>query len=268
MKSRLQLNPDRLVLLLKHDFQKYWKKILMIIGGAFVASSVLALFFVITGDYALVANEMHTVLYPMILIWVGMFLVSMSFKDMNEDSERQNYLSLPASHLEKYTSRFILTGIVLPLFISIVYCIYAFFYDSVVLMALDDGIKRFSFFTNIFSGYTPTSFDFLKFYLPLHSVFFLGAITFRKLNFFKTLFSGISIIFMFVGMVYFFGKLLLPELYTGWAVLEGNIKVEPNEWMRVFFDDWGKDIFYGILMIIIPIVLWIVGYFKLTEKEA
>jgi len=154
------------------------------------------------------------------------------------------------------------------LFISIAYCIYAFFYDSIVLMALDGGITRFSFFTNTFPAYFPTSFDFLKFYLPLHSVFFLGAIAFRKLNFFKVLLSALLLCLSFAGIIYLIGTVLLSEIYTGIWLLEDTPEVVPSDWFQSITDNYGKDILYGILLIFIPIVLWIVGYFKLTEKEA
>lgn len=267
MKNKIQFNLNRLVLMLKHDLAKYWKKILTIIGGSFLAGTLFAVFFTITEDYALVANEMHLILFPFILFFVGMFLVSLSFKDLNSDSERIFYLGMPASHLEKYISRFIYTGILFPLFISVAYCIYAFFYDTVILTLLDSGITRFSFFTNIFQGYTPTSFDFLKFYLPLHSVFFLGAIAFRKLAFFKTLFSGWLVVFLSAGISYLLVMILLPELFAGGGFLQ-NPTVEPSEWFQEFFETYIDDILYIIGLIIIPIVFWIVGYFKLTEKEA
>lgn len=267
MKDKVQFDFDRLVFMLRHDWAKYWKKILMIIGGAFMSATLIALLFTLTGDHALVANEMHLVLFPLILFFGGMFLVSLSFRDLNNDTERIFYLGMPASHLEKYASRFIYTGILFPLFISIVYCIYAFLYDSVVLMALDSGITRFSFFSNIFEGSTPTSFDFLKFYLPLHSIFFLGAIAFRKLAFFKTLFTGFVFFFMMVSVGYITARIVLPELFAGGGFLQ-EPTIEPNEWFKEMFETYLDDILYIIGLIITPIVFWVAGYFKLTEKEA
>lgn len=268
MKNKIQFNLSRLTLMLKYDFNKYWKKSLLIIGGSLVAISILSLLMCMTGDGHFVIHEGHTAFFPMILIFVGGLLVSFSFKDLDRDPERISYLALPASHLEKYTSRFILTAIVLPLFISIVYSLYAFiFYDNIFPLLTDgkEHLQRFSFFSHVFKG-TPTPFDFLKMFFALHSALFLGAITFRKLAVFKTLISGFLLIVSSAALVYLLTMLLLPELFVGGGFLV-DPKVEPNLWLQEKAEGYGQDLMYSMIFFVTPLVFWLIGYFKLTEKE-
>lgn len=267
MNNKLQLNISRLGFMLKHDIGKYWKRVLIIIGGAFVFITLFAALFYNTGDEHFIAHEGHATFFPMILFGVGFLLVSFSFKDLYEDSERSSYLGLPASHLEKYLSRFILTFFILPIFISMIYCIYAFLYDSVLTLLKANDIMYFSFFSNEFIGRVPTSFDFLKIFFPIHSIFFLGAITFRKLAIIKTFLNGFILFITIISALYFCAKLILPELFTGWVLL-GDPKVIPNEWFQGIVSEYGKDVLYGFLCLVVPVFLWTASYFKLTEKEA
>ena len=267
MKNKLQLDINRFGFMLKHDLGKYWKRVLLIIGGAFVIVTLISLLLYAVGDLHFIAHEGHTVFFPAILFWLGLFLVSFSFKDLYEDSERSFYLNLPASYLEKYLSKLILTLLVLPIVIFVMYYFYAFFYDNALAIFTNAEVNYFTLFSNNFIG-VPTSFDYFLMFLVIHSVFFIGAITFRKLAFIKTLLSSFTMLVGTAGILYLLLKIILPELFTGWVIFD-DPKVVPNEWFQeLVTGDYCKDISYSFLCLVIPVFLWTVSYFKLTEKEA
>ncbi len=265
MEHKLEFNLKRIGLLLKNDLNNYTKPLLMTLGGAYVLISLFALLFLITGDEHFVSHEFHPTFFPFLLFGLGLFLVSVSFRELNRDSDRLFYLSLPASRLEKHLTRTLLTLIGIPLLISISYLIYAFIFNLIVSNMTGNESSSFSLFNSHFPN-DPSPIILVTIFMGIHSIFFLGAITFRKLEFFKTIIFGFGILLFLLAIGYILLRILIPDLFDGMSMVS-TPPIEPGKGFKDWYANNAEWIFKTLFFLIIPITLWLVGYFKLTEKE-
>ncbi len=265
MKSQLNLN--KVFLLLKRDWIKYRTNIFLIFGGSYVLLTLISMFLYMGGDGHFLIHEGHTVFFPMLLIWLGAIMTSLAFRELNSSGEREFYLVLPASHLEKYLSKFIITAFFLPLVILVSYFIFAKIYDNtlVSLIGHAQDLKPFRLMDSGFEGVPSPAFYFLV-YISVHSIFFLGAITFRKIQFMKTLFVGFFFMWFIVGISFFLFRMIFPDFFDGWTPIEPNFV--PNEYMKDLVENNVERVARFAAFIFFPVVFWITAYFKLTEKEA
>lgn len=114
--------------------------------------------------------------YIVTLCLVGFVMTSRSFKELHNPSVTYHYLTLPCSNFERFLSKWLLTAVIFP----------------VALMMLFFAIAGFCYWV---LGAPAHYFDFLydsnwhRFakYLIVHSIFFMGAIFFKRYAFMKTL---------------------------------------------------------------------------------
>jgi hypothetical protein len=119
------------------------------------------------------------VLFGIYLIGGGMVLTSMAFQDMHHPLERYRYLMLPCSNLERFLSRYLLTG---PLFL--LYALASFVaIDRVANLLTDLWIGERE---PLFSPLSAQSLVLLRVYLFAHIAVLTGAICFRSYALIRT----------------------------------------------------------------------------------
>jgi len=266
MKSSLTLNPGRIGLLLKKEVFYESKKLWIAIGAIFVLMTI-GIFAVgaDSSDLVGVNYYVHEGWYSFFLVMGGFVYSSYAFSELNDKLERASYLSLPASHLEKFTSKWLQTFIFFPIAFTILYFIYSWiiyfifqYFDYISLMPLQ-------IFSTVKGEYIV--FTAIKSFMASQAIFLLAAVTFRKFEFFKVILTmfGLSIIFLIISGIGF--RIIFADLFNG-IFTNNMVRVLPGDNLTFTTEDFIPSIIGRVACIVLPIFFWIVGYFKLTEKEA
>jgi hypothetical protein len=188
------------------------------------------------------------------LIIVGLISTSVVFSELNSPHRGYLYLTLPASAFEKLISSWLVTSIFYVIFGMIMLFILNLYY---ILIAEVFGSYSPPLI-NIFSGEVLKPFGI---YMVVQSIFLLGAIYFRRVNFLKTILAW----FVFI---------MLISVYTGLLgkILFNHFAVDSHDLNRSF------ELKFTIENQIIPItkyLFWIavapffltVSYFRLKERQ-
>ncbi|TVQ88357.1 MAG: hypothetical protein EA393_09055 [Bacteroidetes bacterium] len=189
-----------------------------------------------------------------IFIFIGGFIVtSAAYNELHTPARGQFYLILPANTLEKLLSNWLLS--------SAVFVVVAFVLLSVVL-GITTLLSSWVFNTDtaFFNPFTHDNLENMGVYVVVQSIFFLGALYFRKNNFIKTLLSVFVVMF---GLSIILG-------FLGWVILgEFNHISDENlpESNFVFFTETLPQIARIIFWWLTAPFFLLVSYFKLKERE-
>lgn len=184
----------------------------------------------------------------------GLIYTSLIFSELNSTHRAYLYFSIPASAFEKLLSAWLLSSIMYVLFGIILIYIVNFYYILVAGVFTSKTVELVNLF----------NLDVLKTfgtYMVIQSIFFLGAIYFRRVNFLKTLLAG----FVFMVIISIYSGLLLKLLF-------GSTSLESKNFVG------GVNIAFTAEFVIIPIakyLFWlaiapfflIVSYFRLKERQ-
>ena len=216
------------------------------------------------------------------LYFVGCLYASTIFSDLGSKAQGIEWLSLPASHLEK-------------LLCAIFFCVLLFFISYTLLFYLVDipmtrlanhfissGHRMYpgtlirippNEVLNIFSGngMPPMADDFkvlLLGFFAVQSAFLLGSVYFARYSFIKT---TIAVLLVLLASVTFIMKGLQGHIPDPWRIddlvrwVQYKNMFEQSGLIRL---PGGIDKILGFLAkFAAPFLLWIVTYFRLKEKE-
>jgi hypothetical protein len=250
---------DRYVLLLKKEIAENGRNVFKAI---FLTLFLVALFIIIEALNSSPKNVFysHTLksYYFIGLFVLGAGFAGFSFPALRKNEKTINYLSLPASALEKYLSYFTLTTIGF----FIIYSLLFFILYSVFFVVIDIySEEEILFFPYKLHGILPYFIAFIN----LNAVFLLGATIFRKTPpFFTILFGGFVSISIFLVVALLMSITGTHNIYTS---DEEVLTYSRTSGIRI--DD---ILFYQILKYLsffgFAIFFWFIGYLKLKEKEA
>jgi hypothetical protein len=217
---------------------------------------------------------------------LGCFFGSMLFNELSSGPKAINYLSFPASHLEKLACG-LLYGVV---FFFIAYTAIYYIVDFAMVnlgnslagdpRSLAAATDRPASVVNIFSrdpnnqsrpaNEGPGLFaTFMFVYVAVQSAYILGSVYFAKFSFIKT---TIALACIALVITLFVGKVLssmLPDhgFYSGLTSMRvfaddhfGNSKL-------VALPEWINDLLLFILKFAFAPILWVVTYFRFKEKQ-
>lgn len=111
---------------------------------------------------------------------MGFAFTARSFSEMGTYSKSLQYISLPASRCEKFTSAWVITSVVYITIATIMLVITSALMSLVAMSIYGGGFQIFNPFTIEYGNVILT-------YFVAHSAFFLGAVWFNKATFFKTI---------------------------------------------------------------------------------
>ena len=256
------LNFNRLVSTFRQDFStNLWKVLLAseALWGVLVIS--LLYFNAVNKDF-----NLHEKFYSFVLVFVGLFVASISFGELNDKKRGHFFLILPASSLEKFLSRFIYSTIGYVFLINIV-----FYTASLCAYGID-----FYLLNNtqiIFDATNPSMITAMLVFLILHSVFFFGSVYFRKLVFLKMILviSGLILFATIIGVIEM--KIILWEhinifsfenfgLQKGWMIGHNS--------MRTIFSNLKSFNNFFLIIIksgIVSLFFILLSYLRLKETE-
>jgi len=248
-------NPTRFGrLFIKHTVEHYKSYLMsltvlvgvMILGGSFLVYMI----------EARIDKGLQTAVFSMIMLLAGPIFTSTIFTDLGDKKRGTVFLTLPASHFEKYLVAWIYS-------FAIFLVIYTASFYVVVLFAVN--VKHFPGQpTEIINVFQWPILGMYLVYAFLHSIAFYGAIFFEKLHFIKTGF----IFFIFFALLIVSNKLLLGALLShpvDPTVPFGNLHFTNNN--RTVDISHQQDFFLLGILVLVTLFFWVATYFRLKEKQ-
>jgi hypothetical protein len=224
-------------------------------------------------------------MFALILI-AGIFYAARFFKEIHHSGNGVAYFMIPATQLEKLTVAVVMTTVYFYVMMMITYIIgnltgtflsnmlasldffsISLFHHSSLQWVLFEkaGLFPIAMFEVINSdvGNIRNAGWFLSVFLLIQSVFLLGSIYFKRSQVFKT-FLTVFLLFLFLFVLSLIeGKLILGDhiqTMTG-AELKAASDKEWDMWLEIF------AVPAKICYFLLPVYLWVVSYFRLTEKQ-
>jgi hypothetical protein len=234
-----------------------------------------ALFCVLTARWMLTESVFRdrflSVDYGFFLLTGGFLLASLAFSDMADPVKAQSYLMLPASPLEKFLSRYLLTSWLIvagELAVYLIFSLTAFAGRSVfggASMPLIEPFHRLLFRSIVY-------------FLAIHPLFFLGSILFRRWAFPKIILAqAVFSLFLYLftaglGRLVFRGFFFPPsetillhgtQTYLLPAFYSSSLFV-PFRWLGYA---WYAIFFFWWPFWILPPLLLLAAYHRFRETE-
>jgi len=244
-------------LLIKHTFEHY-KSYLMSLAVLFGVMLLGGCFIVYMLDAPMTIG-MQTALFTSILLLAGTIFTSTVFASLGDKKKAIVWLTLPASHFEKYLVLWLYSFLLLIIIFTGCFYTVLFFLTS---------IKHFpnepTEILDLFDRYG--GFQVFLLYAFLHAVAFYGAVRFETLHFIKTAFAffiGITFLIIINHLIQygiFGGGVLMNVPFGGAHFMENNQERVIN---ITFSQQWRMLTLLGVM----SGVFWIAAYFRLKEKQ-
>lgn len=258
--KNLQLSFPRLGLVLRNDLIKFYKPILL-------ASLVFVGFTLV--DYLAQVNDFltesgsgrihHNETFGIILLLGGFVFSSFAFYELHHKEKGMHYLLTPASQLEKWLSRFILTSGTFALFIWLLYGL-----STIIFSAITNSIWELP--VTPFEWLGEDTLFLLRIYLVLQSIFIAGSIFLGRLSFVTTPITiGVIGLLLFLLTIAYI-RILLIGITDGWDLSPNADYRNSTEWrntVQFTLIPMLEQVFWWTLA---PF-FWVVSYVRLTEKE-
>ena len=248
------LKPARLWYLARNEIYLNYKTILISFGAIFG----LLLIINVSSVTSYAEWNFNHVFFPISLMVGGLITVSLAFSPLYDKRRGMSYLTLPASSLEKYLSRFLITSIGYLIAGTVIY---------ILLSLLSAWITTSAFKMShpIFNPFSRNSLFFMRLYIVCHSVMFFGAIYFRKNNLLKTLLSLFLLSLAISAVVAVYYRFVFHNHFVGFGLkMVNNLEeVEPTQDFIKFITGSSSVILYWIMA---PF-FWITGYLRFKETE-
>ncbi len=248
-----QFSLERFALLIKRYAMfnlKSWLIGFGALAGVLIVVSALSIIFS-AGVYRI--SGMVTL--GQIFIFVGgLMITSMAYNEIHTPAKSQFYLTLPATAAEKLFSHWIVTSVIFVLLANVLLSAVLFLTSAIAYMSLSTPIE-------VFNPFTSENMTLMAIYLVVHSIFFLGALYFRKNNFLKTILSVFVIQTVINIFIVILAYLLIGK--EGFQTDMQGFNVGLTQFGTETFPLLMKILFFGILG---PFCL-LVSYFRLKERE-
>ena len=167
-------NRGRLLQLLKNELFSQYKTILLITGCALISAIVLSWFFWMDDRNAIEIE------FPLLLLLGGGLVFSgIVFSELHNPSARNVYLSLPCSVIEKYLSKFLMSGVLYFAYTLIVYFIYISVSEPLFSLIYSTDYQYLEH-TNMPGDVPIGLFGIFIVYTELQSLLLLGGVYFRS----------------------------------------------------------------------------------------
>lgn len=208
------------------------------------------------------APKFHEIWYPILLLAGGFLFTSQTYASLSNKPKKQFYLGLPASTLEKFTTKWIITAVLFPIALLILYQLFAWGIQAVI-----SNISYLSFTLEAFDPFSEKNWLMIRLYLVLQTIFLCGAVVFQRYAIFKTIFALTIFGLASLAATLLVFRILFASAFTGLFTLEPSLMAPPSknfqDWVEFSFTEIMKQVFFWITA---PLFL-VIGYFKLKEKE-
>ncbi len=203
--------------------------------------------------------DFHHIWYSIVLLGGGFYFTSNSFNELNQKEQRMQYLSLPTSIFEKFSMKLLITTVGYVIGATLLYWVFATIAEAIA--------ANFNWSFIAFDPTAPFFMLMIKLYLVIQSIFILGAATFGKLSFFKTIFT-LNLLGLAIGVVcWIFFRVIFAEYFEGFFMPRDDILVIPDKGFQNFVEHTLWPTVQNVFWYALAPFCWIVAYFKLKEQE-
>ena len=252
MNNNTSFSLQRVALLVRRQARMSGNSLIVAAGVA----AFLLIVLLITGynsPEAISANAFYGTTLPIVILG-GFVFSSLIFNELQSREKAIFFLSLPATSLDKLAAGWLISS---PIFVVLIFVLLMVVnLLTGTLLSLFPG-KEFIFVDPFF----PPLLNSLGAYMVLQTVFLLGAVYFKKNNFFKTILS-----LFLISMVISLWALLMVYFISGKTEINmGNIDF-PEHWKRFAENSLpsiAKTIFWGIIGPFFLFIAWL----RLKERE-
>ncbi len=254
MNTQSLLSLKRIYLLIRRYITLNAKATLIALGG--ISGFLLLIILVQTYASGQVIYSGFVKTFWAIFFFGGFILTSRIFHELHSPEKSYQYLSLPASTLEKFLSRWLLS--------SLIYMVVTFLVLG--LIGLLGGGLGAGLFGVQFHPLNPLQLDFIQLagtYWVMQSVFLLGACHFRGHNFLKTLLA----LFLIGVFIAIFTSLMTKFIMAGQWPEHGGFEPEYFQQVPAFFTVTLPAIAKTFFWYLMAPFFLIVSYFKLKERQ-
>ena len=197
----------------------------------------------------------------------GSIFANYIFKDISDKNSSTSFLLIPASHFEKFLTGVFYAFIIFPIAFLTLFYVVDFGFVSIGNNIKDglkaSGVVNLPLYSNIFSNNDVREElgKIFGFWLVIQGFVLMGVAQFEGRSYIKSAFMGFAILFLMGFVVYLSDKLLLGDIIKEFQNKGYSRElVEPTK-------DFYKGFFMVILIYILPIILLVIAYFKLKEKQ-
>ena len=262
MNSVYSINPKRLLLLIR-SYLITNLNLILILAAVFLAITTLR---AILDAFTENSPDLYNKIYFLMLYVSGFFITRRIGKELHDRRKGSNWILLPASTLEKFSTLLLLPTLIL--------ICGAALYMSILSVAVEQlmGI----FISTSHEMLNPFATEFLKglnIYISLQAAFLLGAIYFKKhgMSFtFLSFFAYFVIlgVFSLVAVDLILGDYIEPMKNIP-AFMDSTDKLYAmtliNKYLEVY-NTWEPVISY-FFSYVFPVICWITAFFSLKEME-
>ena len=204
-------------------------------------------------------GQLHNGLFWTTIFLGGLIFTSIIFDEFNEPQSKQFYLTTPSSHLEKFSSKLFLTTVAYTMTTMIAFSIMSFIATFLLELRSETDLPSF----NPFHGENVAV---IKSYVIIQSVFLLGAATFSRGAFLKTIAAiiGISFVLSIIWMTVGVGA--ISQHFSFNAKFDFNSSHVNFEGIEGSMKGYSQVLKWLYFLLLAPL-MWLITYFKLTEKE-
>jgi hypothetical protein len=248
---------NRIYLLQRHALRMHQNRLLVVAAAAGLL--VLLLLSLSAAGHA--GDRVHQRLYPLMLFATGFILTGQAFRELRDPQSAMAWMLLPAGTFEKWFSRLFLTGAGYAVAFTMAWCL---------ITVLADIINRslFSLACPWFWPFQPMVVVSIGLYTVLQSLFFVGAIYFRRLAFIKTMLFlmllGLAlVVFGLVGFKAILGSDMMGLADKGGIHVGRDLALLWNDDVETRLLWIWRIAFWGLLA---P-CCWAISYLRLKEFE-
>ena len=206
----------------------------------------------------------YSALFPNFLLLGGLIITSLSFADdMFSKNGQQEWLMLPATSLEKFLAKGLLSAFAYPVALIVVFFVASVITEPIQLLFFGNPVTLFNPFTREVASQ-------LALYWVWQSIFLLGATYFHKGHFFKTVLS-LGVIGIVLGaLTLLFVKIVFSIKYGSslrtFDVIFSfdSLLFQPASGSIGSFRGLGKFIYFVAL----PLFCWVTAFFRVEEVQA
>lgn len=251
MKASNAFSVKRVVLLINRHLFYNLRTYLMSFSAAGSILIVISLLKTLTSNGYF--SEVSFITLGKLFLFIGGILITSNiFKEISSKHRGWFYMILPANPSEKIFSYWLLTTIGYFIISSLTLIV-----SSLILSILSTLIFKTTFY--IFNPFSVQYLGVFIHYSIAQSLFFFGAIYFRKNNFIKTVLS----VFVFVIGLGATSVFIIYLLFGSTGMEMNNLNLSNDHFFTVILPYTAKTLYYGFM---IPFFIT-VSYFKLKERE-
>jgi hypothetical protein len=258
-------NANRFGLLFKKTLLERPTQMFGFIG--LILAIILIIYFICKSEMSFAAAQNIAFIWG--LAGGGCFLASFVFGYFSSNSSGSSYLTLPASHFEKWLCGILIAGVLYPLIFLLFYRMMDTGFVAIYHHSLDpdnplyriqyDSVYLFSFAGRVATKVYPI-------YLLLTGVALTGSLYFNKAGFIKTAISFCVVCFGLFALNWLFAKIVFGNIDNTFPFHAVNILVGKEvgsvELPKRMFQAYSYAADF-----IVPIIFWILAYIRLREKE-